>query len=1100
MINEIKHKLRKFVIKYHINEMIRGAIFAITGLLAAFLIIVTAEYLSYFSTTVRKIIVFSYLIFSAYILYRFVISALLKIYGVSKPMSGIEASRYIGNYMTEVSDKLINLIQLSNISQKSKNKDFLEKALEQKSKELKPFQFQKIIDLRVNRKYLRYLAIPVGIFLILIISAPATITEPTKRIAKFNKKYKEPQLFYINMLNNNLEVVEGENLDIRIKTKGEKVPNKLYYIAGNERRKLERIQENQYKIKLKNINESKKFHITNGIIESETYEINILKKPEIIGYNIKLDYPEYIEKEDEEVKNNGDLIVPRGTNVKWNFKTKNTKFVKMLFGEDESEILKKDYSLEKPIKEDFQYSVITSNKEVKHGDTMTFNVTVIPDKYPEIKLSIVDDTSAANRVFYNGLIGDDYGFNRLIFIWRIKGEGQFKSKRINIDKDIRKQNFYYSFKKDNLVDPGDELKYYFKVWDNDVIQGPKSTRTNTRILKEPSKEKIEEKIEKQNEEIKKSIKSTADELENINRKLKERRKELINKKNMDWEERKNIKNILEKSEELQKKIDNLKKKLENKNKKEDKISKKEEEILKKEEKLQKLMDKVLDKELKKKMKELRKMLEKRNKDKLQQSIKEISRTNKNIEKQLERNLELFKRLEVEKELKEATKKLKELEKEQEKTIHEDDEQKIKRKQKKINEEFDNVKKKMEKAREKNKKLEQPFDLKNTEEKENSIKRDLNKAVENLKKGNQKRGKQSQQNAQQKMKELSKKMEQMMMEMKQKSMGEDMETIRTLMRNTIKLSFDQEKLMKEFENISKDDPKFIDLIQKQKDLKEKLQKVKDSLYALSKRQIMIQSFVNKELGEIDKNMEKALESMLALNTIARTRKRDKDEAISRQQYIMKGLNNIALMLSESMEKMKQKMRKQSGKMSKKSCKNPKPGKGKSLKEMQKELNKKLEQMRKEMKQGTKKGKEGKSMSEKFARAAAKQRAIRKKLEEIRKKMQSEGKETDKSIGETLKEMEKTEEDLVNKILNSKTIKRQEEIETRLLEHQEAKRQQEHEKERKAEEAKNEKNSNPKEFLEYKSIKEKETELLRLVPPELLPFYKKKMNEYYINLGR
>jgi hypothetical protein len=268
--------------------------------------------------------------------------------------------------------------------------------------------------------------------------------------------------------------------------------------------------------------------------------------------------------------------------------------------------------------------------------------------------------------------------------------------------------------------------------------------------------------------------------------------------------------------------------------------------------------------------------------------------------------------------------------------------------------------------------------------------------------------------------------------------------------------------------------------------------------------MIQSFINQEVGDIDRNMEKAMDAMLALNTIGYTRQRDRDEAVIRQQYVMKGLNNIALMLSESLEQMKQQMRKQGNKMGNKSCSNPKPGQSSQpkpgMKQMQQQLNNMLDQMKKDLENGKKTGQDGKGMSERFARSAAQQREIRKKLEELRKQMQEQGNPNGKSIGKTLEEMEKTEEDLVNKILNENTLRRQQEILTRLLEHEKAKREQEFEKKRKSEEAKSQNISNPDEFLEYKRIKEKETELLRMVPPELAPFYRNKLNEYYINLGR
>ncbi len=1105
MISHIKKKLRKFIIRYHLNEMIKGSIIALTGLLALFLLVVAAEYFGYFSSGIRKILTFTYLAFAAVVLYRFVFRALLKIYGVSKPMTDMEASRYIGKYMPEVSDKLTNLLQLSSINDfKDSEKDFLNKAIEQKASELRPFNFPSIIDFKVNKKYLKYLAAPALVFFALALSYPGVITEPARRLATYNREYEKPQPFYIHLENDNLEVVEGDNLSLAVKVTGDKAPDKLYYESGNERYRLKQKDNSTYSLTLKNLRRDRKFVITDGIIQSTEYGITVRRKPEIIGYEISLNYPAYTDKQDEKVENNGDLVVPCGTEIQWSFKTRNTREVDILFNKDEKVSLKDRFTTTKTALEDFNYRLVTRNEFVRSEDTLAFTVDVTPDQHPEIELSVIDDSSSTARTFFNGFIGDDYGFSKMVFAWKHKENEKYHQERLNVEHNIRKQAFYFSFRKDTIVKPGDEIEYFFEIWDNDQVKGPKSTRTSIQVLKEPSEEEIEEKINEQAKNFRETAKKTSSEIKKMNEEFDELRMKLINKENLDWDDKEAIRQMLEKSDELRQQVEKLQKNLDEKSKQEEKLREKREEILEKEKRLEELMDKLFDEELLKKIEELKKHLEKENKDKIRQSLEEMNQENMDLEKELERNLELFKRLEVEKELQDAIDKMQKLKNKQEEAIDSPKKEKA-QEQEKINREFDDIRKDFEELRNKDKDLEDPMGVENTSEKEEQVQQELEQAGEKLQQGKNKKGTQNQKQAKQEMQELIDQLQQMQQQMQQQSAGEDMGAIRELLENIVRLSVEQEKLMEQFSETSKDDPRFVDLINEQKDMKEDLGKVKDSLYALSKRQLMIRSFINKEVSDIDRNMGKAMESMLALNTIGYTRPRDRNEAVKRQQYVMKGLNNIALMLSESLEQMKQQMRNQMKKSGNKSCNNPKQGEGgtKSLQQMQNELNKMLDQMKNDMEGGKKQGsngQRGKSDSERFARAAAKQREIRKQLEELRKEMQSQGNPAEKSIGETLEQMDETEEDLVNKILNENIIKRQQEILSRLLEHEKAKREQEYEKKRKAEKAKNDKSSNPAEFLEYKRLKEKEAELLRTVPPELAPFYKNKLNEYYINLGR
>jgi hypothetical protein len=131
-------------------------------------------------------------------------------------------------------------------------------------------------------------------------------------------------------------------------------------------------------------------------------------------------------------------------------------------------------------------------------------------------------------------------------------------------------------------------------------------------------------------------------------------------------------------------------------------------------------------------------------------------------------------------------------------------------------------------------------------------------------------------------------------------------------------------------------------------------------------------------------------------------------------------------------------------------------------------------------------------------AAQQEAIREMMQEYRDGLMKEGIGDKGNLSKMMQEMEKTETELVNKILNQETLWRQQEILTRLLESEKAERERELDEKRESTEAKKLYFSNPKEFLEYKRLKIQEEELLRKVPSGLKPFYKNKVNEYFYTI--
>ena len=83
-------------------------------------------------------------------------------------LSHAEAASIIGTHFTEVSDKLLNTLQLKDADGGSK--DLIEASIQQKVEELKPVPFQLAIDFKKNRKYLKYALIP------LLVIAPSSLS------------------------------------------------------------------------------------------------------------------------------------------------------------------------------------------------------------------------------------------------------------------------------------------------------------------------------------------------------------------------------------------------------------------------------------------------------------------------------------------------------------------------------------------------------------------------------------------------------------------------------------------------------------------------------------------------------------------------------------------------------------------------------------------------------------------------------------------------------------------------------------------------------------------------------------------------------------
>jgi hypothetical protein len=352
---------------------------------------------------------------------------------------------------------------------------------------------------------------------------------------------------------------------------------------------------------------------------------------------------------------------------------------------------------------------------------------------------------------------------------------------------------------------------------------------------------------------------------------------------------------------------------------------------------------------------------------------------------------------------------------------------------------------------------------------------------------------SQKNASSNMKDAAQKLSDLKDKMDQEQEAEDIQAVRQLLKNILQLSFDEEKLMADVKKININNPKYIDLMHEQERIRENSKMVEDSLYALAKRQDQISSFVTKQINDINKYLVKGIADMEERNVM---------RASGNEQFVMTGYNNLALLLSEALQKMQQQQSESQSKPQQgmKMCmKCKKPGKGMpNLSKMQKQLNDKISQMGEMMKRQGQGQKQEPGMSKQFAEMAQMQAQIRKELEKVNLEENKDGKNALGNLGETAKQMEETEKNLVNKQLTAEMLTRQQQIMTRLLEAENAERERDQKQERESHTAKETERKIPPSIEAYLKARQSEVDLYKTVPPSLKPYYKGLAEKYFRTL--
>lgn len=1092
-------KLDKFIRKFYINKLIKGILITTAIILIVFLIIVLAENHFYFSGFTRKILFFGFLISTFFSSILLIFNPLFKLNNLGSLISHKQAADIIGTHFGSVQDKLLNVLQLKESALSSSDASLIEASIKQKSEELRPIPFTSAINIEDNKKHLKYIFPPLILFLSLLIFKPNLLKDSTDRLVRNNKDFKKPTPFDFIISNNQLSCVQFDDFKLNIEIVGDELPEQVFIVKNNLKYSTQKINSSNYVYVFSNIQADMSFHLEASGFKSKEFLLDVKEKPMITNFQMKMDYPKYLGLKNETILNNGDITVPEGSKITWLFDTRATEKVSMQFSDaliTENSRGINQFIFNKTLKISEKYIVKISNKSLVSTDSSVFNIKVIFDAYPKIEVAEYVDSTNLDVYYYVGKVADDYGLSTLNFVYTIEGEygtQDVERRMVPITKGTASEFSYYWNIKEIGLDLGKRVNYYFEVFDNDQVNGSKSTRSRWMTLELPTLNEMEEDSEDEMAEIKEQLRESIGASKELQEKFEELQVELLQKKELAWDSKKELEDLFNQQKSLQNKVENLKKRFDSNTKRQAEFKQVKPEIKRKQEQIGALFDAVLDDETKAMIDKLEKLMQEMDKEEALDRLGDLQVSDEDLERELDRMLELLKHLELEQKLQETIDKLEELALQQEDLAEESGDKNtsndnLAQKQEKLNRDFDQLKEDIDDIQNEGKE----FDLDEAQDEAERLDKEMDDAKKELSKGKKQKATDLQKSLSKKMDKLAQSLSNAMAGAQQEGLEEDLRSLRQLLENLVVLSLDEERILNELKNTSINTPKYIRLVQDQFKLIDDSEIVEDSLYALAKRVFDMQSFIIDEIQKINKNLDKAVNQL---------EERKVNPATVNQQYAMTGYNNLALMLSEVLEQKQKEMAQQME--GNQMCENPgnkpggKPGKIPSLKQMQQQLTDQISEISKMPGKGNKSPQVG--QSQKLAEMAAKQQAIRQAMEKINQLDNKDGQGSLGELQELIDQMEQNETDLVNKQLTQELINRQEKILTRLLEAETAERERDEKEEREAITANHQyKRAVPPSLEEYLKKQKGSVELYKKIPPKLKPFYKVISEKYLQNI--
>lgn len=1062
-------------------DFLRGLIVVTILFIVIYLVLNFLEYKIFMPSAWRKIGFLTSVGFLGLASLRFILYPALQLSGILGLLDNRKVSAIIKSMMPEVKDRIINAIELHEMNDLQYSGAIQAAAVSQKVRELNFFNFSDAISLKNLKTLFIYFVLSFGSVLILYFIDKSFILEPGNRIIHYNQEYIKPAPFLYIINNKELNVRKGSDFKLQARCEGDEIPSILYINIGGNHFLMKPQEKGFFEFDFSAVLNDVEFYLTDLKYNSSVYLLQVIPVPVVNSFTIIVEPPAYTALEKRLSENIGDMRIPAGSKVSWNFECYDTDSLKLFVDQQKSLMAEKTGREKFSVSEFFYsrqtYGILVKNIKTEFENIMNFSIDVIEDFFPEISVIQVQDSVKLTRFYFKGQIRDDYGFTRLNFHVNIDQEDSAFS--IPVVPYLTDQEFYYSvdFKDFNVTDK--TLHYYFSVTDNDKVNNPKTSTSESFSMVFPGRQEINEMVGKKFEDIENMIRESQELANNLKSDIKDLQIKNLNSKLTDWEKSQMVNDIVEKKNDIERMLDKIEKMNQNYNNVQNTFQQENSDLMKKQELIKELMDDVMTDELKKLLEEFAELAEKFNSSQLNDLNKRMDISMDDLSKQLDRNLEMLRKMKIEQDLENLIERVEEVQQRQEKSAEDILNDKNFALQRELTDkdkkETELIREDLKKLNEANAKLKKPMVLDDFEDETGEILKNMDNTGIELDKKNSRNSSKSMKETSDMLKSLAFAMKQMLDANRMQENAENIETLQQILTNLVFLSFEQERILVETSSVPPNDPVLRLLTRDQRKLEVQSKVVKDSLYALANRAPQIGNVVNNELMALELSLSRSGELMgEALFSQAGTH----------QQLALTSVNNLALLLSEALRSMEEEQA--NATPGDENCQSGKKGNMGKLKSQSDNLRNQLQKMIDQMKSG-------KNMGREFSQSLMEHEMMQQMLREMMNNG-SVGSDARKQLQQIDQLLERNRKELMNKNINQQMIQRQHEILTRLLEAEKSERERDLDNKRESNTADEEFYSNPAKLFEKTPDKKITIENIQRNSLNLTNFYQDKYRSY------
>ncbi|MCL5268649.1 MAG: hypothetical protein M1469_11190 [Bacteroidetes bacterium] len=1119
--SEVLNTLRRVYRKKILSHIISGIF--VTG--SALLIVVTfsafLEAVFDFGTAGRAVLFFASVLVVLFFIIRELVPNLLKYFRKPLTVDIAEVSLEVGNAFPDIKDRLRNAVELlSNKTGRFYSDELALAYIEQIFQGASHLDFGKALRYRSTRTSKLALSGSFAAMFLLFILFLGQSSSALFKVINFTNRFPTPLAYSIEVVPGSTELSRGDTLRITAKltSLGLKEPPAEITLseryAGEQDFETHRLKETTsgvYRYELPNLRNTLDYYVSAGDQRTEEYHVKVVDLPIVQSFAVTLVYPAYTHKVAETLQDNiGDFTALIGTRAEFTLHANKELKSAWIAFEDTT---KKEFSVNGTsasgsvtVTRTTKYVLrLADDDSLLNRDPIVYSIKAVKDEYPTCEITYPGRDVDLNRDMQLPLkitVSDDYGFTKLLLEYKlisskyVPPEKNYRQIEIPLpSKSAGSEEISYVWDLTSLsLVPEDVISYHAKVFDNDLVSGPKATVSAEYQLRLPSLNQVFASADSEHSDLISKTEdalSRSDELQQQIDKMSEDMKTATQQ--LSWEQEKNMQNVLQRFDSLQKKIDNVKKQVESMTQKmlENKIISPQ--TLEKYLELQKALQEINSPEFQEALKKLQQAIQSLNPNMVRQAMQNFKVNEDMLRKSIERTLNLIKRVEIAQKLDELQKRAGQMvdqQKEIEKSTAGGDSSstqardQLSERQKQLEKDLTNTNRAMSDLKKKMSQFASEMPMKKLGEAEENLQKSnvgqkIQDAQQQLAKGDFSKAMSSQQQISSALQDFKQSISEAQKEMMRNQQRETMNALRKAQQNLLDVSKKQESLMNQTEQSSQSPSVTRSLSDKQNELMQELNYTAQQMMQLSNKSFSVTPQMGRQIGQAYGQMQQALNQL--------QQRSGQSSAADPQRQAMGSMNKAVMTIQNTLQAMMQ------GQGA--------PG-GSSLMQQLQQLAGQQESLNALTQKLGENGSLTMQQQAELARLAAQQEAIRKSLEQLARETQ-QSQERERVLGsldQIAKDMKRVVSDMQSRNIKQETIQRQQQILSRMLDASRSIRQRDYDNQRVARAGKDVTGKSPAELNLTNANSQQEQQLLKLIRQNFPPEYQKIILRYYQLLNK